>query len=51
MEGDVPVLIRNNIARFISIHSLRMEGDDGYYPYCSNCHISIHSLRMEGDID
>ena len=35
---------------FISIHSLRMEGDivldtDGKYPNS----ISIHSLRMEGD--
>ena len=35
---------------FISIHSLRMEGDDKYTGthYVSDF-ISIHSLRMEGD--
>ena len=39
------------IANFcISIHSLRMEGDDKYTGthYVSDF-ISIHSLRMEGD--
>ena len=35
---------------FISIHSLRMEGDSGTVDTCRNLHaISIHSLRMEGD--
>ena len=34
---------------YISIHSLRMEGDAGMLPRDWQCHISIHSLRMEGD--
>ncbi len=35
---------------FISIHSLRMEGDKlRCVPPCGAGDISIHSLRMEGD--
>ena len=34
---------------FISIHSLRMEGDFFYEVDDSEVEISIHSLRMEGD--
>ena len=50
MEGDPP---QNNISiafQFISIHSLRMEGD-GIPPKkrIISADISIHSLRMEGD--
>ena len=33
----------------ISIHSLRMEGDQKAIPIPYTIHISIHSLRMEGD--
>ena len=33
----------------ISIHSLRMEGDDYHGKGVNDSHISIHSLRMEGD--
>ena len=33
----------------ISIHSLRMEGDDPAEPEITTKNISIHSLRMEGD--
>ena len=33
----------------ISIHSLRMEGDDGISIHYGHKFISIHSLRMEGD--
>ena len=34
----------------ISIHSLRMEGDQDKYPLLFILDISIHSLRMEGDL-
>ena len=34
---------------FISIHSLRMEGDIAGIVFCKSGIISIHSLRMEGD--
>ena len=34
---------------FISIHSLRMEGDAFCKTLLCTCSISIHSLRMEGD--
>ena len=37
-------------ASFISIHSLRMEGDFQQRPMCAAPSISIHSLRMEGDV-
>ena len=36
---------------FISIHSLRMEGDVPLLIEYMTSPISIHSLRMEGDID
>ena len=37
--------------RFISIHSLRMEGDTTWRRiFCGFWNISIHSLRMEGDV-
>ena len=48
--GRLTGAIRNYIAAFISIHSLRMEGDE--WRKCTSvygCGISIHSLRMEGD--
>ena len=35
---------------YISIHSLRMEGDIDTYYLPSRLSISIHSLRMEGDV-
>ena len=35
---------------FISIHSLRMEGDHNAAAICDDDRISIHSLRMEGDL-
>ena len=35
---------------FISIHSLRMEGDDNVSDRLTSSGISIHSLRMEGDL-
>ena len=33
----------------ISIHTLRMEGDDDLHNFAMHCQISIHTLRMEGD--
>ena len=49
MEGDID-LTTENLHWYISIHSLRMEGDfvklDGEKILLA---ISIHSLRMEGD--
>ena len=39
----------DNIRNFISIHSLRMEGDHERTFQCGTITISIHSLRMEGD--
>ncbi len=49
MEGDA-IPIRDAPDAIISIHSLRMEGDDrlSITTICRIC-ISIHSLRMEGD--
>ena len=38
-----------DVTLFISIHSLRMEGDSLFSKHFTNVHISIHSLRMEGD--
>ncbi len=48
MEGDE---IRSDPTAdtSISIHSLRMEGDDTIIPIYLDGSISIHSLRMEGD--
>ena len=46
------LLTRNSLTpeKFISIHSLRMEGDRMYEgKLAMDIDISIHSLRMEGD--
>ena len=40
---------RGESLRIISIHSLRMEGDEALSPLGEKFGISIHSLRMEGD--
>ena len=42
-------MLRTNWRIFISIHSLRMEGDNLDVPKAVFHNISIHSLRMEGD--
>ena len=42
-------LFHCNSSKFISIHSLRMEGDRRFPWYPVLFLISIHSLRMEGD--
>ena len=50
MEGDVSICVCS-IGKFISIHSLRMEGDDSAFADNRYIYIiSIHSLRMEGDV-
>ena len=41
--------MKEPLSENISIHSLRMEGDDYYETYFDKEEISIHSLRMEGD--
>ena len=49
MEGDSSPDTAEPMLHDISIHSLRMEGDNVCdCPVCIHC-ISIHSLRMEGD--
>ena len=48
MEGD-PYLWQADHDHWISIHSLRMEGDAGALSHHHYGGISIHSLRMEGD--
>ena len=49
MEGDVRVLFQRRGGE-ISIHSLRMEGDEYEAEEIGRfLDISIHSLRMEGD--
>ena len=42
--------VNNYVFRFISIHSLRMEGDITVSNFSIFPSISIHSLRMEGDM-
>ena len=42
--------ISGNVDLNISIHSLRMEGDDITFLHFDVQSISIHSLRMEGDV-
>ncbi len=42
----VPTL---RLSKYISIHSLRMEGDVSFLLRFQSMCISIHSLRMEGD--
>ena len=34
---------------YISIHTLRMEGDEDQAEFAARIAISIHTLRMEGD--
>ena len=47
---ETGVSIPGTVTSFISIHSLRMEGDDlNGRPLPPQSTISIHSLRMEGD--
>ena len=49
MEGDkFPEFLFRDII-VISIHSLRMEGDNLTIITAISWNISIHSLRMEGD--
>ena len=49
MEGD-KLELYYPMSIFISIHSLRMEGDNPIYAGKIEWNtISIHSLRMEGD--
>ena len=48
MEGDVTSSIRY-IINYISIHTLRMEGDYFGQRFFFAILISIHTLRMEGD--
>ena len=49
MEGDYRLLHYIDLVGVISIHSLRMEGDNPKWANVSQKTISIHSLRMEGD--
>ena len=50
--GRLPFLSFLSVFLYISIHSLRMEGDSGAYGRSyGRRNISIHSLRMEGDTD
>ena len=49
MEGDSLEVQKMKIEVGISIHSLRMEGDEALSPLGEKFGISIHSLRMEGD--
>ena len=39
------------IALMISIHALRVEGDNPGRAVCVPRHISIHALRVDGDIN
>ena len=48
MEGDTTSDFSTSLKN-ISIHSLRMEGDNHLMPLDRDQGISIHSLRMEGD--
>ena len=49
MEGDWRQNIISTTPKGISIHSLRMEGDETKNRLKNLRIISIHSLRMEGD--
>ena len=48
MEGDGQIQKYDEL-KTISIHSLRMEGDETAHVHQFRNDISIHSLRMEGD--
>ena len=47
--GRLDLVKKHLFQGHISIHSLRMEGDNSYSILKKNGEISIHSLRMEGD--
>ena len=49
MEGDPRRTGRGEEAHGISIHTLRMEGDQKQLGELCGINISIHTLRMEGD--
>ena len=49
MEGDASGILFVSWFTKISIHSLRMEGDEPFANRNQQIDISIHSLRMEGD--
>ena len=52
MEGDCYKRLKLMPPQVISIHALRVEGDDGYFDrWGYKCNISIHALRVEGDQD
>ena len=46
---ETHAIVRVDAPNYISIHSLRMEGDPLAQRAEHNPAISIHSLRMEGD--
>ncbi len=48
MEGDCKIIYPNKRIS-ISIHTLRMEGDQEHKPLRERVEISIHTIRMEGD--
>ena len=47
--GRLVDFLELDVTLFISIHSLRMEGDTFTVLFFAGQNISIHSLRMEGD--
>ena len=47
--GRLQDWVNAEIARFISIHALRVEGDRGIRDKRDSVCISIHALRVEGD--
>ena len=49
MEGDC-IVLHDDALCFISIHTLRVEGDEGYMHVAVINYISIHTLRVEGDV-
>ena len=49
MEGDNKDLIRTKLEQIISIHALRVEGDNFVDLRRFLADISIHALRVEGD--
>ena len=46
---ETKIMAEAETAPAISIHSLRVEGDDTAHPILLRGAISIHSLRVEGD--
>ena len=47
--GRLYQILHRRWHKFISIHSLRVEGDPERMLFRLPCTISIHSLRVEGD--